>query len=54
MKIFGYKKVLTQQNFASKKNFQKIRSKKFGKIGSVTADMMLIWTNVTRTNFAFN
>ena len=32
-----------------KKTTQNIGSKKFGKIGLVTAEILLIWTNVTRT-----
>ena len=49
-KIFGAKKVFFKKNFGP----QKIRPKKLGpkifvKIGSVTPEIMLIWTNVAGT-----
>ena len=51
-------KINAQKKFASKKKFygpknrglQKLHPKCLVKIGSVTAKIILIWTNVTRTN----
>ena len=43
-KSFGYKRFL-----GPKKGPQKLGPKSLVKIGSVTADIFLIWTNVART-----
>ena len=46
-KSFGYKRFL-----GPKKGPQKLGPKSLVKIGSVTADIFLIWTNVARTYVA--
>ena len=54
-KIFGNKKfvsnkMLVQKNVCLK--FEQLGPKSKVKIGSITAELLPIWTNVTRANFA--
>ena len=48
-KKFGIKKILGLKKFRSKKS---LGPKSLVKIGSVTAEIFMIWTNVTRTDVA--
>ena len=58
-KSFGLKnccvqKIWVKQNFGAKnQGYQILGQKRLVKIGSVTAGIFLIWTNVARTNVAW-